>query len=301
MDKGLSISLSPEVLFSIGSFSVTNAFFWSLVLSFSLMAFALILNKKKKQVPGRIQGMVEIILSGAYNFAFSIVGDEKRTKKIFPLVFTMFIFILLANLATFIPGQAAFKIAREGESVSVFRAIMADYSQVFMMTMVTIITTQVVAIYVHGPFGYIGKFLNFSGIVLFFKKIDDKTLKFGEKIGILAQGFLDLFLGVMDIIGELAKVISLSFRLFGNIFAGEVLSAVMLFIGFSVVQFGFLKVNLLISTGNILVASLINLPFLLLGLLTAIVQAFVFSVLTLIFVTMASEIEEDELLEQVTI
>jgi len=298
---GLSISLAPEVLFSIGSFSVTNAFFWSLVLSFSLMTFALILNKKKKQVPGRIQGATEVMIGGAYNFALSVIGDEKRTKKIFPLVFTMFLFILFANLATFIPGQAALRLAKAGDEVAVFRAIMADYGQVFMMTMVTVIVSQVVAIAVHGPFGYLGKFFNFSGIILFFKKFRDKKMTWGAKIGILAQGCLDTFLGLMDIVSEFAKVISLSFRLFGNIFAGEILGAVMMYIGFSVVQFGFLKVNMLMATGNIIVASLINLPFLMLGLLTAVVQAFVFSVLTMIFITMASEIEEDENLEKITI
>lgn len=293
----LNISLSPEVLFSIGSFPVTNAFFWSVFLVLVLIGFTLYINKTKKQVPNRVQGFVELILEGAYDFTNSIVGNEKKTRKIFPLVFTMFIFILAANMATFIPGQAAFKVAKADGEVALFRAVMADYSIVFMMTMVTIFTTQIVAIAVHGPFGYLGKFFNFSGIKQFFVGAFKGRFNFG----VLAQGFLDLFLGVMDIVGEIAKIISLSFRLFGNIFAGEVLGAVMLFIGFSVVKFGFLKVGFLMASGNILVASLINLPFLLLGILTAIVQAFVFSVLTLIFVTMASEIEEDELAEKATI
>lgn len=298
---GLSISLSPEVLFSIGSLQVTNAFFWSLVLSLIMISFTLILNKKKKMVPGRIQGLSEMFIQGGYNFVLNVVGDEKRAKKIFPLVFTFFLFILFANLATFIPGQAAVSVMRDGETVAPFRAIMSDYSQVFVLTMITIITTQVVAIMVHGPFGYVGKFFNFSGIIAFFKSFSDKKKKMGERFGILAQGFLDLFLGVMDIVSEFAKVISLSFRLFGNIFAGEILGAVMLFIGFSVVQFGFLKVNMLMAGGNVIVASLINLPFMFLSLLTALVQAFVFSVLTLIFIMMASEIEEDEILEKATI
>jgi F-type H+-transporting ATPase subunit a len=298
---GLHISLSPEVLFSIGVFEVTNAFFWSVILSVVMIMFTLILNKKKKLIPGRIQSLAEVFIQGGYNFVLNVVGEEKRAKKIFPLVFSFFLFILFANLATFIPGQAAVTLMREGEAVSPFRAIMSDYSQVFVLTMITIITTQVVAIMVHGPFGYIGKFFNFSGIIAFFKSFGDKGKTMGQRFGILAQGFLDLFLGIMDIVSEFAKIISLSFRLFGNIFAGEILSAVMLFIGFSVVQFAFLKVNMLIATGNILVASLINLPFMFLSLLTAVVQAFVFSVLTLIFITMASEIEEDEILEKATI
>ncbi len=270
----MDISLSPEILFNIGSFPVTNTLIWSLVLSLFLIAITLLIRFSMKKVPGKAQGVAEIIIEGAYNFVYSVVGSEKKTKRIFPLVFTMFIFILTANLATYIPGQAAITLEKGENAVPVFRAVMSDYSLVFIMTMVTVILTQIVAIIVHGPFGYLGKFINVKGIVDFFKGI----FKGKFKVGILFQGLLDFFLGIMDIVGEVAKIISLSFRLFGNIFAGEVLMAVMLFLAPFVAP----------------------IPFMFLGLLTAVVQAFVFAVLTLIFITMASEIEEDELAEQTT-
>jgi F-type H+-transporting ATPase subunit a len=115
------------------------------------------------------------------------------------------------------------------------------------MSMITVLTAQIIAIVVSGPFAYLGRFLNFKS-----------PLKF--------------FLGIMDLIGEVAKIVSLSFRLFGNIFAGEVLASVMLF----------------------LAPFFVPLPFMFLGLLTAVVQAFVFSVLTLVFISMASEISQEE-------
>jgi len=271
----MEISLSPEILFTIGSFPVTNSFFWSLVLSLFLIGLTLLVSTRMKKIPGVLQNIVEMLLEGAYGFVQSVIGSEKKAKRVFPLVFTMFIFTLFANLATYIPGQAAVDIKTAGGVIPLFRAVMADYSLVFMMTIISVLTTQIIAIIVHGPFGYIGKFINLNGIKDFFKE----ALKGKIKPGLLAQGFLDLFLGIMDVIGELAKVISLSFRLFGNMFAGEVLSAVMLFL------FPFFA----------------PLPFMFLGLLTAVVQAFVFSVLTLIFITMVSEIEEDKLAEEATI
>lgn len=270
----MNISLSPEILFNIGSFPVTNTFVWMIVLSLFLIGFTFLIRFNLKAVPGRWQNLVEVLLEGAYSFVKSIIGTDKKAKRIFPLVFTMFIFILTANLATYIPGQAALSLAKESGDVAVFRAVMSDYGLVFVMTMITIILTQIVAIIVHGPFGYIGKFINLSGV----KKFFTDAFKGKIKIGQLFQGLLDFFLGIMDIIGEIAKIISLSFRLFGNIFAGEVLTAVMLF----------------------LAPYIVPLPFQFLGLLTAVVQAFVFSVLTLIFVSMASEVEEDELAESVT-
>ena len=121
---------------------------------------------------------------------------------------------------------------------------MADYGMVFVLTAISVITVQIVAIFTHGPFGYLKKFINFSSPLAF-------------------------ALGLMDLIGELAKILSLSFRLFGNIFAGEVLGMVMLF----------------------LAPFILPLPFAMLGLITAVIQGFVFSLLTLIFISMAGEIE----------
>ncbi len=257
------VSLAPQILFYIKSFPVTNSFFWGICLSLLLMTVTLYIKKSLKLVPGRLQNIFEMLIEGAYSFVISVIGSHKKAKKVFPLVFTMFFFILIANLSTFIPGQAAISIKTEGGFVPLFRAIVADYSLVFVLTIISVITTQIVAIIVLGPFGYIFKFLNFSGVIKFFSEIFKGRLQFG----ILAQGLLDVFLGLMDIVGEIAKIVSLSFRLFGNIFAGEVLSSVILF----------------------LAPFIAPLPFQFLGLLTAIVQAFVFSVLTLIFIKMASE------------
>lgn len=242
----LDISLAPEVLFYVGSFPVSNSFFWMSLVFVFLMIGAIIFGKSLKMMPGRFQNIIEMLISGAFDFMISIVGDEKKTKRVFPLIFTMFFFVFFCNLLTYIPGQSAVTIQTAGGVVPLFRAIIADYSLVFMMTISVVILMQIVAIAVSGPLAYIGKFINFKS-----------PLKF--------------FLGLMDLIGELAKVVSLSFRLFGNIFAGEVLGAVMLFL------FPFI----------------LPLPFMFLGLLTAVVQPFVFSVLTLVFISMAAETEAE--------
>lgn len=240
----LNISLAPEALFHIGSWPITNTFFWFFWVWLAFIIGAIFLKFNLKMIPGKIQNLVEMLIGGAYDFTESIIGSGKKAKRIFPLVATIFFFVLVCNLLTYIPGQAALTLNRGGEAIPVFRAVIADYGLVFMMTMVVVILLQIVAVAVNGPLAYIGKFINLHS-----------PLKF--------------FLGIMDLIGELSKVISLSFRLFGNIFAGEVLGSVMLFLApfFS------------------------PLPFQFLGLLTAVVQAFVFAVLTLVFVSMASTSE----------
>lgn len=242
-DATISVFLAPETLFSIGSFPITNAFFWEIVLSLIIIVTAVRLRYTLKQQPGTFQNVVELLIESGYNFVDTITKDKAKTKKVFPLAFTMFFFILATNLFGFLPGAAA---VRYGDA-SLFRSVMADYSFVLMLTMITIITVQVVAIVTNGPFGYLKKFINFSSP-------------------------LNFILGMMDIISEFAKILSLSFRLFGNIFAGEVLAAVMLY----------------------LMPFFLPLPFLFLGLLSAVIQAFVFSLLTTIFITMASELPSPE-------
>lgn len=244
----LDISLAPDVLFYLGTFAVTNSFLWAVILSLFLMVCVLLLRFVfLREIPGRTQAAVEILIEGGYDFVRSVIGSDAKARRVFPLVMTMFIFILITNLFTLIPGQSAVTIETVEGPRALFRAVMADYGAVFMLTMVSIIIMQIVSIAVSGPFGYLGRFLNFKSPL----------------------GFV---LGLMDIVGELAKVLSLSFRLFGNIFAGEVLGAVMLF----------------------LLPFLVPAPFLFLGLLSAVVQAFVFPMLTLVFITQVSEGAEAE-------
>lgn len=242
----LNISLSPEILFYLGSWPISNTFFWFLAVVLFLSVGAVFFGRQVKMRPGKFQSLVEMLVDGAFSFMVSIVGSEKKAKKAFPLIFTMFFFVFFCNLLTFIPGQAAVTLRTSEGVVPLFRAIIADYGLVFLMTIIGVIIMQIVAVAAVGPLGYIKKFINFSNP-------------------------LNFFLGIMDLIGEIAKVISLSFRLFGNIFAGEVLGAVMLF----------------------LAPFIMPLPFSFLGLLTAVVQPFVFSVLTLVFISMASESGEE--------
>jgi F-type H+-transporting ATPase subunit a len=243
----LNISLSPEILFYLGTWPISNTFFWSVVVTVFLIIGSFFLRRSLRLVPGKFQNMIEILVEGGYDFVEGVVGDKTKAKRIFPLVFTMFFFIFFCNLLVYIPGQSAVTIQTAGGAVPLFRAIISDYGLVFMMTMISVLITQIVAIVVAGPWKYIGKFINL-------------------------RSPLKCFLGIMDLIGELAKVMSLSFRLFGNIFAGEILGAVMLFL------FPFF----------------LPLPFLFLGLLTAVVQPFVFAVLTLVFISMASDISVPE-------
>jgi F-type H+-transporting ATPase subunit a len=237
-EAGVHVSIAPETLFSIFGFPITNTLLWSVFLSALLIGMAFRLRSSLKEVPKGFQNVAEAIFEAFFNFTNTITGSVEKTKRIFPLAFSMFIFILFANLFMFLPGASAVTLHDE----PLFRAIVTDYNFVLFLTLTAVILIQIVAVIVNGPSGYIKKFINFSSP-------------------------LNFVLGIMDTVGELSKVLSMSFRLFGNIFAGEVLVAVMLS----------------------LMPYFAPLPFMLLGLLSGVIQAFVFSLLTIVFVSMASE------------
>ena len=171
----------------------------------------------------------------------SVTGDRRQTKKFFPLVATIFVFVILSNWLEIVPGLGTIGL-REGEKLVPFiRSASADLNMTLALAVIAVFSIQI--------FGVIS-----IGFVKHAKKY------------ISLKGPIEFFVGILELISEVAKMISFSFRLFGNIFAGEVLLTVMLF----------------------LVPYLVPLPFLFLEIFVGFVQALVFSMLTLVFLKMAT-------------
>lgn len=239
------ISLAPEILFHIGHFPVSNAFLTMILVVIFLIVFMISIRLRFKLVPNRIQAIVELLIEKGLELATSIMEDKKKARKVFPLVFTLFLFILLSNMIAILPLNAlVIHNHHHNEDFPIFRVATSDYGMVLILTLIVVITVQLVAIISFGPFKYLGKFFNF-------------------------KGFFPFFIGILELIGEFAKIISLSFRLFGNIFAGEVLMIVVLF----------------------LMPWILPIPFLFLAIFVGVIQAFVFSVLTLVFISSAMKME----------
>lgn len=236
----MDVHLAAQTLFTIGGFPVTNAFLVVVLISLLLIVFMWRATRSMSDVPKGAQFWAELLVIDGLDFMASITGSRERAKKMFPFVITLFLVFFVANYLAFLPGIGAITF----HGVPLYRTATSDYSFVFTMAVLSVIVMQVITIATGSIKVYITKFLNVSGP--------------------WSMKPINLFLGVMDIVSEFAKIISLSFRLFGNIFAGEVLGAVVA---------GLLPVFLPI-------------PFALLGTLTALIQATVFSILVLIFMNM---------------
>ena len=260
-------TLFAEPVFHIGSFTVTNALINSWVVVFLIILLSVLIRKKLKKIPGIFQNFVEVILEGALNLVDSVTGDRKKTLKFFPLTFGLFIFILLNNWLGFFPGVGSIGFIEEhaGHAMFVpyFRGGTADLNTTLALAILAIVATHIFGIVVVGGWRYLNKFINLKALFEIPKKIIKEPT-------IVLVNPIKFFVGIVEVVGEIAKVASLSFRLFGNIFAGEVL---------------------LMSMAAIM-AFAIPIPFIFLEIIVGLVQALIFAMLTLVFLVVATTDEE---------
>jgi len=247
--------LASEVVLHIGSFEVRNTLLMAWLAMFVLLLLGLRLKATGlKLIPGRFQTMMEMIVEGLYSFFHGIFGDDKTTRRFFPLVASMFLFILIANWMGILPGVGSILIKgmHHGEEamLPLFRSMNADVNMTIIFALVAVIVAQVAGVATLGVLPHVGKYL-----------VPPWKKPYG----------IGTFVGLLELTGEFARIASFTFRLFGNIFAGEVLLVVMSF----------------------LVPYLVPIPFLGLELFVGVIQAMVFAMLTSVFLKMAMESHGD--------
>ena len=218
---------------------MTNGLLLALIVSLLLIVFSVIFSKKIKLIPGKVQGAVEMLVEMFLNLMESVLGSKEKAEKYLPLVLTIFVFILLSNWSGIIPGVGSLMYNAKGGAVPLFRSPAADLNFTLAFAVMAVLVTNFFGVTILGFFTHFKKFLNFSSPVNF-------------------------FVGILEFLSEMAKFISFSFRLFGNVFAGEVLLVIMFF----------------------LLPYIVPIPFMMLEMFFGAIQAFVFAMLTLVFLTL---------------
>ncbi len=206
--------VSSETVFSLGSFPVTNSFLFILFIAIIFAFGGYYIARSFQVVPRGAQSIVELLYEGIVLLVSSITGSTTQAKVIFPVVATLIIYIGVANIIGFIPGLTSIEYAK----TSIFRAPMSDFNTTFGLAFALIVIINFLSIKDFGLFGYLGRFFQFKQLIAGFRK----------GIGSGVTAFVEFLVGLLDIVSEGAKIISLSFRLFGNIFAGEVLAVILL-------------------------------------------------------------------------
>lgn len=224
------ISLKPEILFEIYGFKVTNTLLAGYLSILILAVFSLFLRKNLKERPTKIQALIEIIFEGFYNFWQNLT--EIKNLKIFVFCFSFFIYILISNWLGIFPGFGSIYLKHHQEKIHLLRTAYSDLNMTLALSIISVVGVNVVG-FVKLGFHYFKKYLS--------------------------------PIGILELFSEFSKIISFSFRLFGNILAGEVL----------------------LLTINLILPVLAPLPFLILEIFVGFIQALIFFTLTSIFLKVA--------------
>ncbi len=235
------ISIHAERIFSIAGFPVTNTLALSAAVFLTLAIVAWFFRRKITLVPRGMQNLFEAFLDGALDLMDSVLGDRHKSEKYFPFVITVFLFVLISNWFGLLPGVGSLIVHTAEGTVPLFRSPAADLNFTLALALIAVTTVNVMGVAALGFKGRAKTFFNFDGPIEF-------------------------FVGILELVSEFAKIVSFSFRLFGNVFAGEVLLTIMAF----------------------LVPYAAPLPFLFLEIFVGFIQAFIFAMLTLVFVAMAT-------------
>lgn len=261
-------TLFAEPVFNFHGFSVTNSLLNTWLVVLAVIIFSLFLKTKIKLVPKGFQNAVEAVMETLLDVSDSVTGSREKTLKYFPLVLSFFVFILLNNWLGLLPGVGSIGqiVSEHGEKLFIpfFRGGMADLNTTLALAIVGVVASHIFSVVVLGSWKYLNKFINLKALL----EIPKKVLK---EPTILVVNPVKVFVGLIEIVGEFAKVASLSFRLFGNIFAGEVLLAAMS----AILAFG------------------LPIPFMFLEIIIGLVQAFIFAVLILAYLTMNTAEEHE--------
>ncbi len=242
------ITLAPNVLWTIAGVDIDNSLFTFLLITVVLVAGALWARRGYGMVPSRTQAFMELVCGFLLDQLEQAFESRTRARHFLPVLLTVLLVITLANQFSLVPfvGQLV------TEGTPVFRTATAHLSATLSLAAVVVLGSHILA-FAARPLGHLGNYFPLQRIL--------EIRSPGDVPGVI----IDLFLGLLDVVGEISKVLSLAFRLFGNVFAGEVIIAII--VGLSAYT-----------------RFIVPVPFLVLSIFSGFVQAFVFAMLSTQFI-----------------
>lgn len=256
------ITLFAEPVAHYKGFPITNALINSWFAVFIIIVISVAIRSKLKTIPNKLQNIFEIVIDGALSLCDQVTNSRTISLKVFPIAICVFFFVLINNWLGILP-LGGFGLIEAGEHGKAFipflRGGTADINTTVALALMSVIGANLFGIFSIGIWKTFNKYVNLKVLGEIFTRIRKDP-------AVIIVAPITFFVGIIEIIGEFAKVASLSFRLFGNVFAGEVLLASM----------------------AALVAYIVPIPFLFLEILVGLIQALIFSVLLVVYFTIAS-------------
>jgi len=240
---GISVKLAPYIVGEVFGLPITATLITTWLSMILLIAFAFLATRRLALVPGRSQSIAEVIVGGVYDYMASVLESRDMARKYFPVVMTIFLFILTLNWVGLLPGVTAIGYYTEqAKFIPFLYPAATDLNITIAFALIAFFTIELAGVLALGLWRYTGKFINFSSPLAF-------------------------VIGIIELISELARLISFSFRLFGNIFAGKTLLVVIMFF----------------------VPYIVPVPIIAFEVFVGFIQAFIFAILTLFFIKLAAE------------
>jgi F-type H+-transporting ATPase subunit a len=240
----LNVEIAAEPLLHIGPLTITNSMVGAVVTSLILLLVAWYVTRRATLIPSRLQSLIEFPIEWVGDIVKGTGGS--RWRSFAPLVITIFLFVLLANWLGLLPGVGTVGVYEEhhGERVLVpfVRAAGADLNFTLGLAIVSFIAFIAFGIKANGVKGYL------------------------KHTFIANPPYMTPIMTPIHVISELSRLISLSMRLFGNVFAGEVLLATMLALVPLIVPIAFLGLELVFGFVQALVFALLTMTYVILAI-----------------------------------
>ena len=205
MNEGIKVVLAPEHIGTLWGLPITNTLITSWIVVGILVVTAVVMGKRLRMTPSRFQTLLEWVFSFVYDYVSEILGSRDLGRRFFPLIVTLFLFIFTANIIEFTPGIGSVGFFHTGgEFTPLLRSVNTDLNVTLALAIISFVIIELTGIAVLGIFKYGSKFINLHSPI----------------------GFI---VGIIELFSEIARLISFSFRLYGNILAGEVLILVAIY------------------------------------------------------------------------
>lgn len=239
-DEGIKVALKPYIVGEWFGLPVTATLITTWLTMAILIVAVWFISRKPTLIPSKAQSILEMMVGGVYDYMSDVLESKKLAMTYFPIVMTIFVFVLALNWIGLLPGVAAIGFDHDGHFTPLLYPAATDLNITIAFAIIAFLTIEIAGFTALGFFKYAGKFINFSSPLAF-------------------------IIGIIELISELARLISFSFRLFGNIFAGKTLLVVIIFF----------------------VPYILPVPLYAFELFVGFIQAFVFAILTLFFIKIA--------------
>lgn len=243
MQNGINVILAPEQIGTLWGIPITNTLITSWVVIIILFVVAVLVGRNTRLIPNRFQTLIEWLFGFVYDYIADTLESRDLARVFFPYLITIFLFIFTSNLIEFTPGIGSLGFyAANGTFTPLLRSVNTDLNVTLMLAILSFLTIEVTGIVTIGALKYGGKFVNLHG------------------------GAIGFVVGIIELFSEIMRIISFSFRLFGNVFAGEVVILVITYF----------------------LPYIAPVPVMAFELFVGFVQAAIFALLTLFFIKIAT-------------